>query len=354
MKKYTLSLLFSFSAIQNSFALNCDAILQHGLRNITITSSSEATVATKYFNHCHKDFSSLSESTIGSLEVEIFGYVGGDGNLSLSKRSDRLNDWCKTNSTSAKANHSAYEESQIIYGQAVTAWESCNKLDADGLKTNFFITPDSKNVDIGIRFVPSGTDSTTIELYNVISKGFDCTVTGPGGSNIELPTNIGNKVIAISCERKKPNIVKRESGEYEFLESGLITIQTANNPFQLFFPSEEKPTISTANAERILNRIIDLENSNSTLIQTLSAIKSGESPVQRAITADSAANASHSASVASGHNHCRWIDVGVVQPNTIASCPSGFYISGIQQDYDGGKGSFRVWTGRINCCKISP
>ncbi len=246
-------------------APNCDAIIVHGMRNIEVSQSTEAAVATKYFNHCQKNLESLTDESLASAEVEIFGQGAGGGNYSRKKREERLSQWCTTNSETAISNRSAFSESQIFYQGAVSAWEKCNALQRKDIVITPVITPDTKTVNIGIVY---HGNSDSILFYGLDSEGFTCSLTGPNNGSLQLPYKIKNRNVQASCYRQAASIKQRNGQEYEVLPRGTIVVKTASEPFQLYFPEEWDPGIPVREAEAIKKKLPLAESPIGTLINT--------------------------------------------------------------------------------------
>lgn len=218
---------------------SCNAIITHGLRNIEVSKSSEASIATKYFNHCQKNFESMSDDMLVSVEVEVFGKGAGGGDFSRQRREQRLNEWCTTNKETAISNRTAYNESQVFYQGAISAWERCTALYAKDVRITPVITPDARTVNIGV--VYGGNTKSGILLYGVRAENFTCDVTGPAGKVLKLPAEIQNQNWQVSCKRSSPAKTPRDGQEYMVLPRGTISIETASDPFQLFFAEEWDP-----------------------------------------------------------------------------------------------------------------
>lgn len=222
-----------------AFSASCDAILTHGLRNISISKSEEALVATNYFNHCQKNFETMTDEVMARAEVEIFGYGGGGGSFNRSQTRARLEQWCTTNASTAQQNRSGYMESQTFYQGAVSAWESCIRLDSKDITVTPVISPDGRTVDIGI--VYRGGGKSGVNFTGLPVEGFSCVVTLPDGAEQKYPIEVRNQAIQVRCLRQAPIKQTLNGGEYEVLPRGTIGVQTASDPFQLFFAEEWNP-----------------------------------------------------------------------------------------------------------------
>lgn len=244
-----LCIVTAVSTASYAVASSCDPILTHGLRNIQVSKSSEAAIATKFFNHCQKDFNSLSESSLASAEVEIFGQGAGGGNYSQNSRKERLVEWCTQNRDLAVSNRTAYSESQVFYQGAVSAWEKCNALNSKDIRISPVITPDAKTVSIGI--VYAGNTTSGVLFYGIKAEGFSCEVSGPGGDKLKLPKEIRSQNIHVSCTRGNPQKKVLNTQEYLVLPRGTIEVQTASDPFQLYFAEEWDPGLPAREASSI-------------------------------------------------------------------------------------------------------
>jgi len=263
MKK-VLVLIYTvmFHLASEAYALDCDAIMRHGLRNIQISKSSGASVATKFFNHCNKNFSDMEENDLTAVEIKVLGYGDGAGSSNKTKRVEKLDDWCKTNKETATENKAGYEESQEMYGGAVSAWDNCNVLNSKQVEIKPIISPDAKDVEFTLKY--TGPTLSGIGFYGVKTKGFSCetlvpTDTGLSEFNIQTPTAITNQAISISCTRDKETDKTIDGQTYSVLPRGIITVKTASHPLQLFFPEEYTPSLPQRNAGILSSRLDALD-----------------------------------------------------------------------------------------------
>lgn len=223
----------------HSAASDCDSIITHGLRNIQISKSSEAAIATNFFNHCQKNFLSLSDDVLGKAEVDIFGKGGGEVGYTRTQREDRLQDWCKSNKDLAYSNRTTYAETQVFYQGAVSAWEKCVALTSKDIRISPVISPDARTVNVGL--VYTGHTKSGVLFYGAETEGFKCNVAGPEGNKIKLPIEINNLSMQMTCHRVSPQKKILNGQEFQVLPRGTITIQTASDPFQLYFSEEWDP-----------------------------------------------------------------------------------------------------------------
>lgn len=239
MQLYVVGLILVSVGAQVS-ASNCDAIVNHGMRNIEITESSKSVQSLKYLNHCQKDFASMSDTELVHVEAEIYGQGKGSGDYSRNKRAESLRQWCTTNQAAAQSASSATAQSITFYQGAVSAWESCNKLYSKDIKINPVISPDAKTVDIGISY--SGATASGVILMGIIAQNFQCSSVSPlDAKPVKFPVEVDNLNIQIHCDREGVQKIQKNGEEYDFLDRGTITIQSSSDPFQLFFAEEWNP-----------------------------------------------------------------------------------------------------------------
>jgi len=264
-----LASVFGIAALGSSQAAqNCDAIINHGMRNIEVTESADAAIAVKYFNHCGKDWSLLDDKQLANAEVEVFGYGGGSAGYSRSQRSERLNQWCTTNSSIAQRNQSSIQKSQLFYQGAVTAWDNCNALSSKDIIVTPRISPDAKTVDIGI--VYRGGTKSGVNLLNVVTEGFTCTTTSPFDAKpVVFPYEVTQLSVQSHCRRDASG--RRRDGEQEFavLPRGTISVQTSSDPFQLYFPEEWNPGVPTKIADELRARAVVNEVPIGTIVSSV-------------------------------------------------------------------------------------
>lgn len=274
-------LLFSWSQVE---ALNCEAVLALAGKNIEITKSSGAAVATHYFNHCTKKEKDLTEGEMAQAEVEIFGSGKGGGEYSRTKREQDLLHWCTTNKNYAESHEELYRASQTIHAESVRAWASCNAL---ATQDSVFMNPliaDNRTVQMSIRY--TGGAHGGVKFYGITPVGFDCKVQypekvvlgdqpekvvlgdQPTNTNIysALPSSevieakgiyIGPEAISVNCEREA--ISKEEGGDkYTFLPRGVISMGTGQHPFQLGFAEQRIPPLAQQTLEQLKGELDEL------------------------------------------------------------------------------------------------
>lgn len=249
------------------WAASCDAILTHGLRNITVSQGSEALVSAQYFNHCQKNFDQMSDNVMAQAAVEVFGYGSGSGSFNRAQTREKLEQWCTDNRSIAMQNRSSFQMSQTFYQGAVSAWESCVRLDSKDITINPIISPDGRTVDIGI--VYRGPTSSGVKLTGLATEGFECSVTTPDGKPIAYPIEIGPQASQVRCVRSTPTQHELNGAMYNVLPRGTIGVQTASDPFQLFFAEEWNPPAPIDEVKRLETALRQAELPVGTIVTSL-------------------------------------------------------------------------------------
>lgn len=251
-KLLVASLLLTAS---ETWAGPCDAIISHGLRNISISYSSDVLNASKYERACKYDMNSMSDSTLANLEVEVFGYGSGSGGFDRTRTEERITSWCNENRASSQTNRQQVAESQTIYQGAVDAWQSCIALNTKDIRITPTISGDARTVDIAIYY--AGLPSEAAILSGVQADGFTCQTTARPRSNptendtATFPIALNTAAVQVHCERENEQEVAAGDQIYQRLPRGTISIQTTSDPFQLFFAEEYSPAAPVSETQRL-------------------------------------------------------------------------------------------------------
>jgi hypothetical protein len=235
---------------------DCNAILAQGLRNVQVSKSQDAAVATKYYNNCGLDFSKVSDEILVATEAEVFGYWGGHGNVTRTQREEKLHQWCITNKEYAESHHQAYNEGQSIFAPSVTAWDNCNKLASHSIEILPLITPDDRTVDIKVGYTGPGHD---VKLQKIDKNAFTCSIASNRGAAITLPYVLSPDLVNIHCERDAPKPETVGDSHYKVLPRGTISIGTGGDTLQLFFAEQYNPELPEAAAAQMRSNIESLK-----------------------------------------------------------------------------------------------
>ncbi|HYD50149.1 MAG TPA: hypothetical protein VEB21_17450 [Terriglobales bacterium] len=268
---FGFALIFQFST---SFAQlsACNALLAHGIKNISIQKSDLAATSFKYYNNCGLDFSAMDSERLANAEVEVFGYGKGKGGLSNKQRAESLRQWCTTNKEFAEKNQALYAEAQTVYSGAVQAWGRCMELQSSNVSVDPMISDDNRTVDISVRF--TGPVPTGVRFYGVNAEGFTCHAVGPGfieinNEQLKKGVEIKPEAISVRCTRAEP-VVKTISGQdFSVTPRGVISVRSAGAPVQLFFPPETDPALPQSEAKKLQGELqklaTNLDSANGTI-----------------------------------------------------------------------------------------
>jgi hypothetical protein len=202
----------------------------------------------KYYNNCGQNYSNLSDTQLATVEVSIFGEGSGNAGYSRSQREERLNQWCTTNKEVASSYQADFDEAQSIFAPALSAWNTCNSMASNSVQILPTITPDDRTVDIKIKYSgPAGS----VKLQGVPTENFTCLTSGSDATAVVLPYTLSTSLTNVHCVRSAPAAVVRDGTNYAKLERATITVQTAGDNLQLFFPEVWVPELPEAEAARI-------------------------------------------------------------------------------------------------------
>jgi len=245
--------------------LECNALLDHGLRNISVSQGAEAAVQFKFEKNCRKDFQKMSDSQLAEAEAEIFGTGSGSASYGRQKQEERLSDWCKQNEQYSHYSSSTYQKSETIYKDAILAWSNCTKLEGKDVRADIQILNQSKRVEITLSAF-TGT-KTGILLKGISADGFSCAANGPSlksekgtqqysdddfkNSDIEIK----NLAISIECVRNRARTEVSKGQTYSVLNSGSIVVRTSTFPVTVDFVEEWAPPLPDSRAAAIENSL---------------------------------------------------------------------------------------------------
>ncbi|TDQ78445.1 hypothetical protein A8950_3497 [Dongia mobilis] len=224
---------------------NCDALLQHGLYNISVSKYSYDRTAFLYDKYCRKQYETFDSSKKGQIDVEVFGYGSGDGSMSDDLRKTKLDEWCQTNRSSSSDQTDQYQEVRTINDAAVRAWETCTankEVDIDPILTD----GNQRHVLVNLKYTGAGSG---IAFGGVSPHGYTCgyrafrskdeiieTQTAEGG----LLTNRG---ITVDCWRDEPETIEQDGQSFHRYKPGSLAIYLAGNSLLISFVEQIDPLL---------------------------------------------------------------------------------------------------------------
>jgi hypothetical protein len=249
-------LMAVLSTALSAIGQDCNSLIAAGIRNVRSSKSQGAATAMKYYSNCGKNYASMSDAQLASVEATIYGEGSGSASYSRSQREERLNEWCVANKEIAESNRNEVDEASDIFAPALAAWNVCNAMASNSVQILPSITPDDQTVDIKIKYSgPAGP----VMLQGVPTQRFNCTYTGSDATPVTLPHALSTSLTNVHCERSASTAAQRDGTNYAKLERATITVQTAGDSLQLFFPEKWDPELPQAEAAKIKGDIETLK-----------------------------------------------------------------------------------------------
>lgn len=239
MKNYFVFALVSgllpIAAHSQDFA-HCNALLQHGINNITRYQSAEHAIAYKYHQNCGSDFNSISDNRVRAAAVSIFGYGSGEASGNSSQMRTSLRTWCTTNEEFAASRAQLFQEASTLSSSALTAWNQCQEIAKKAVNIAFSALGDHSN------YVHIEIDSTldaNLVFFGVDADGYTCEakLIDQSGhvSTQAVGQRIGNSNIQIDCQRDAPVLTDLDGvGKIEF-DQGYIVVNTSGPALPIAF-----------------------------------------------------------------------------------------------------------------------
>lgn len=326
-----------------SIALECNALLDHGLRNIRISQGSSAATKFLYTNHCYKQFDQMSDSQLAEAEAEVFGYGGGSAGYTRDKREERLVDWCKTSKEEAESSAAKHNESRLIYDKALQAYTSCNKLAANSIRASVQIAADQSRANFNLRYVGGAISGVQFLGVNH-QQNFTCSTTGPriDGEGVieyskELLENqnifIKSQAIVVNCTRSAKTETREVDGnKYDVLPEATIGVDTAQESFLIDFPEVwPSPGAPVAQYSLLKNELLEK------IATEKAELQSSINDIHKSLQSTNAAVANNRNKVQTNEQNFSNLDVFVKigpwngtcgSPNHPVSCPAGYTVKG--------------------------
>lgn len=229
---------------------HCNALLQHGITNISKAKSTNHATAFKWHKYCGSDITKASDSYAAEAAVIIFGIGGASAGGNSSNLKEKINQWCDQNSSFAQSKQSMYEEARIISDSALDAWNQCQETSKKGINITTSIQGEfDKYVDFS---VDSTSDGTHL-FYGVSVEGYSCKIELNNGTITETDEieksssekilfvkqrpRIDNKNIHIACRRNEPTITEVKGIGTIKYQQGHITVMTSGPALPVSFPT---------------------------------------------------------------------------------------------------------------------
>lgn len=263
---------------------NCDQVLSIAGRNVSIARGNEAVTANKYASACFLDIAHSDDSTIGNIDIEVFGQGSGSGSLSTTQKRDRLTNWCTLNKEAYSKNQSAYQETQSVYGASVTAWLACKNIESKTLELNPLPADDMLSVTFLVRWATGGQGGPFQGIY---ARGFACKARVNDRGTLkdvtpDRPIAIDNNGLPISCVRQAPKPVRINNQAVSKYPSGSITVNASGTSFKMDFAAFSVPDITEVTKKTLQTQIEVMKKESDTVQAQVASIKASVDAIDKA------------------------------------------------------------------------
>nr|VFJ99316.1 MAG: hypothetical protein BECKLFY1418A_GA0070994_10977 [Candidatus Kentron sp. LFY] len=238
MRNVSIPLLLSLLCVSNVSAQlsnSCDALLQHGINNITRYRSAEHAIAYKWDKHCRYDLNSSSDSVIHNADAEIFSF-SGSSNLNVDQKRQRVTNFCTENKAFAQANLNLAQEAKILSIPGINAWQQCIRMARKDIRIT--MTP-SGTYDQFVHFEIDSSHDGELRFLGLEKEGYECNVAmvreGESVNTSDQPY-IRNANIQIDCTREDPQQTEISGvGRIQY-SPAYIAVNTSGPSLAVSFP----------------------------------------------------------------------------------------------------------------------
>jgi hypothetical protein len=261
------------------FGQGCEALLQHGLRNVTRVASSDVYSRVDFAQDCGSDWSSRSDQTIASLAIRI-GLNGGKAGFSRTETEQALKEWCRINESKVHTDRAAMTETSILADYAVNAWSQCVALEREDVRIRPAVTPDAQTVTVAVQY--TGTGRVGPQFLGALADGYRLeSVMGPTKVRQKALDNVPftipkNALVVLRYQRVVPRDTTIGEAKYSYYPRGSIDVSASTKSVQLYFPAEWAPPLpeqqATAMARQLsgmAQQIMDLQARNASVTAAL-------------------------------------------------------------------------------------
>ena len=241
MRTYSIALSIIVTASLTNIAVaqefeHCNALISHGINNITRHKSAEHAIAYKWHSNCGMDFDASSDNQIRRASASVFGFGSGNAGDNSAHTRERLKKWCTENQQYAVSRHGLFQEAQEISESSLLAWNQCQQIAKKNVTISFL--PRGAHSQFVHFEIDSGHDGD-LRFYGVKTKNYKCDINmiSADGSKVDIATRpaIRNANIQIDCERESPTVSERDGiGRIEY-DSAYISVNTSGPALPVAF-----------------------------------------------------------------------------------------------------------------------
>ena len=249
-----LLLFVSLSSTSYAQFEHCNALLEHGINNITTLDSASHATAYNYNKYCRNTSSDMTDARAAEASASIFGFGSGSGSGNSNRMRKEVDNWCKEKKSQYSNSERLFQEARSTNSSALAAWNSCQNAAKKQVQISL------KNLAKNNEFLHFGIDSTSdgdIYLTSILQKGYKCHISyrsrnmtseniddkasgekSSGYENVAPREQIAikNSNVHVSCQRQEPvNSEKNGIGRIQY-ESGSVVINTDGPSFSIDIP----------------------------------------------------------------------------------------------------------------------
>ena len=212
---------------------NCNAILSHGINNVTTTLGKNHSKIWNYYQYCKTE--NISDDEAQAAGLTIFGK--GKGFFNSSEARKAVTKWCEDKRDFAEKSSFLFDEARALNSGAVQAWENCVTIND---RVDMSVTISDDNAQFVEIHVDSKEDGN-LRLLPLTATNYDCEISMVDDSgksiNFKKANNplIKNNNFSINCERKKPTHKKQDGVGSFIYDSARIVVKTTGPSLPLHF-----------------------------------------------------------------------------------------------------------------------
>ena len=213
----------------------CKSIITTGLREYSISTSSQASLNTIYDNYCGSSQTSHSSDFAAGLEAVVKA-IPIKFTLGSSDSAQALSNFCHTYSENRQSSSSSSQYEEKIVTEAYKTFDHCMEIVRNGISVDHnVVSMDALTISFRAGVAHPIEIRGIATSPNVVCKGqtdSGSVVTYTLATREKSPTLLG-----VACDRT-PDKIKGPAGQSLYKE-GTIRITTSAGPYDIFWPRDE-------------------------------------------------------------------------------------------------------------------
>lgn len=175
----------------------CSKLIDHGLNNIALRTSSQSFTDRLYWRFCDEKYESMSDSKKVEFGVTIKSIPMNLG-LDSAEASQKHAKFCGDYRTATDRNSQEAVYTNVMHDKAIDAWRSCIEVTRKQMFIDFRIPPNQKYVDIAMKYTGP---ASPINFNGVETTAFTCTMNGQPVGPASV-VQLGSSEKQLRCERQ--------------------------------------------------------------------------------------------------------------------------------------------------------